>query len=127
MDTPNRRRHPRVATPAMYTAVALRLVGQKRFTHEGHAYDVSEGGMQFELDRAIPAGTPVEARLELPVSFGDSTATCAVTVFGNVVWADESEPGPARMAVAFTRFADAVEGATFLTRLNASCGRRRAA
>jgi len=111
--------------PAMYTAVAVRLVGQRQFTNEGHTYDISEGGMQFELDRLIPAGTPVEARLELPASFGGTPSR--VTVFGNVVWADESEPGPARMAVAFTRFADAAEKDGFLGRLRETHRSRRAA
>jgi hypothetical protein len=93
----------------MYTGVSVRLMDNEKFTLEGHGYDVSEGGIQFELDRGIEPGTPVAMQIALPQSFWgtDEGPGRAVFVFGNVVWADDSEPGPVRMAVVFTRFARA--------------------
>lgn len=107
-----RRRYPRFATEPMYTAVKVRLLDGDPLEHEGHAYDVAEGGCRFELDRPIAMGTGVAMQLLLPTLLANPLAGSAdgqgraVTVFGNVVWlAGEDEPGPAQMAVAFTRFA----------------------
>lgn len=106
-----RRRFPRFEVKPMYTSVSVRLLDSERFTEEGHGYDISEGGCRFELDRAIAPGTGIAMQIMLPTMQnrigGKVTGPGrAVFVFGNVVWLeDDAEPGPARMAVAFTRFA----------------------
>ncbi|MCG3122737.1 MAG: hypothetical protein GIKADHBN_01138 [Phycisphaerales bacterium] len=102
----NRRRHDRFTVAPMYCPISLRLESQDRFSFEGHAYDVSEGGVMFELDEAIPAGTAVAMQMTLP---GDHPheldSDRSIYVLGNIVWVDDSDPGPVRMAVTFTRFA----------------------
>ena len=104
----NRRRYERFVLSPMYTPVSVRRSESTGEFFEGHAYDVSEGGCQFELDHGIACGTPIFLQVTLPAG---SWSECddlgpgrTVGVYGNVVWNDESEPGPARMAVAFTRF-----------------------
>lgn len=105
--TSDRRQHIRFALPSMYTRIVVRFLDSEEFEHEGHAYDVSEGGIQFELDRPIAPGTPIVLRLDMPrASVERSTERRSIYVFANVVWLeDEDEPGPARMAAVFTRFA----------------------
>lgn len=107
MHTINRRRFERFNLPCAYSAVAVRLMDSERFEHEGHAYDISEGGIQFELDRGIEPGTPVAMRVDLPTSMlsDDMGPGRSVFLMGNVVWLDDSDAGPARMALAITRFA----------------------
>jgi hypothetical protein len=99
----NRRRHERFMLAPMYTPVSLRLGSQTEFTRDGHCYDVSEGGVQFELDHPIDLGTAVEIKFELPGQVDEEART--VRAFANIVWIDDSEPGPVRMAATFTRFA----------------------
>ncbi len=103
----NRRTHERFVLSPMYTPVSVRLVDEERFGLEGHAYNISEGGLQFELDRPVPSGTEVAIQITLPQSqwSEDIGPGPNVLVFANVIWVDESEPGPVRMAAAFTRFA----------------------
>ena len=106
----NRRRFERFMLPAAYTAIAIRTLDSDTFDFEGHTYDISEGGLQFELDRGFEAGTQVAIKIELPdavLAAGDVGPGRAVFAFGNIVWMDDSEPGPVRMAVVFTRFARA--------------------
>lgn len=92
----------------MYTGIRVRFLDSERFRHEGHAYDLSEGGVQFELDYPIDPGTPIAMEIDLPEGDrADAGPGRAVFVLGNVVWADDSEPGPVRMALAITRFARA--------------------
>lgn len=104
---PNRRRHTRYVLPAGYTAVRVRLLADQEFTLDGHAYDISEAGIRFELDQPIEPGTPVAMQIELPRGTGPTLdgPGRAVFVLGNIVWADDAEPGPVRMALAITRFA----------------------
>jgi hypothetical protein len=98
-----RRRHPRFSLPGMYTPVAVRLIDEGRFRWAGHAYDISEGGMRFELDRALEPGTCIVARIALP---GGDEDDSVVFAFGTIVWLeDEDDPAPYRMAAVFTRFA----------------------
>jgi hypothetical protein len=104
----NRRRFERFMLPAAYTAIAIRTLDSDTFDFEGHTYDISEGGLQFELDRGFEAGTQVAIKIELPdavLAAGDTGPGRAVFAFGNIVWMDDSDPGPVRMAVVFTRFA----------------------
>src|SRR5579862_6810494 len=93
----------------MYTPVAVKLLADDSYEFEGHAYDISEGGMRFELDRPIEAGTPVAIRVMLPGP--RPQAERSVCVYANVIWVenDADEPGPVRMAAAFTKFAHALD------------------
>jgi len=102
-----RRRYPRFEVQPMYTPMSVRFLESEKFDYEGHAYDISEGGCRFELDRGIEMGTAIALQLTLPTMNNQILGPGrAVFVFGNVVWLeDEDEPGPVRMAVAFTRFA----------------------
>jgi hypothetical protein len=113
--TENRRRFERFALRPMYTPVAVRVMedeaGDKQ---EGHAYDVSEGGLRFELDQAIKPGTAVVVRFTLPGPEPERS----VYAVGNVVWVNEEEPGPAQMAAVFTRFARAADRDRLLRHLS---------
>jgi hypothetical protein len=102
----NRRRFERFQVPAMYTAVRVRRMDESTFALEGHAYDISEAGVQFELDIPIAPGTPIAMEVSLPghvlgMDFGPGRAIFAM---GNIVWLDDFEPGPVRMALAITRY-----------------------
>lgn len=110
-----RRRHARFSVPPMYSPVAVRTLDSDEFAFEGHAYDVSEGGLQFELDRPFEPGTRLAMRLELPGAMGfgrspqggpgrDMGPGRAIFVFATVVWVAEDEFGPARMAAVFSMF-----------------------
>lgn len=103
----NRRRHERFSLPPMYSAVTVQLMQEGRVAGplEGHCYDISESGVQFELDDLLPNGTPIELAIHLPGITHDREHNLPVRVCGNIVWKDDSEPGPVRMAVAFSRFA----------------------
>lgn len=101
----NRRSFERFAMHPMYTPVTVRLSPDAATDLEGHAYDVSEGGVRFELDEAIAPGTPVTLRITIPAGEGNASPQ-GVEVQANVVWIDNDpdEPGPVRMAAVFTRF-----------------------
>jgi len=102
----NRRQFERFVVPPMYTPICVRLLGDTPATLDGHAYDVSEAGIQFELDRPIRPGTPVAIQIMLPPGAEQGPGR-SVFALANVVWLsdDPEEPGPTRMAAAFTRFA----------------------
>ncbi len=116
----DRRLHVRYELPAMYTRVMLRTLETDEFLWEGHAYDISEGGVRFELDRGIEPGTPVAMRIDLPASITERrTERRSAFVFANVVWLeDEDEIGPSRMAAVFTRFAREGDEALLMRRLS---------
>jgi hypothetical protein len=91
-----------------YTPVEVRIHPDERFELAGHVYDISEGGVCFELDRPVEPGTTVSIKIDLPPHVISSGADIgpgrAVFVTGNVVWCDLEEPGASRMAVAITRY-----------------------
>jgi hypothetical protein len=98
----NRRRFERFSVRPMYTAVHVRrLNGPGEW--DGHVYDISEAGLRFEVDRPLEPGTPVSMRIALPGVGPERERT--VFALATVIWADdaEDEPGPVRMAAAFTR------------------------
>lgn len=104
----DRRVHERFRVAPGYTGVEARVHPDERFEFSGHVYDLSEGGVQFELDRPIEPGTRVSLKIDLPghlIASGiDKGPGRAVFVTGNVVWCDVEEPGASRMAVAITRY-----------------------
>jgi c-di-GMP-binding flagellar brake protein YcgR len=122
----NRRQHERVSVAPMYTHVSVKVPGVSRAMH-GHSYDVSEGGIQIELDDAIEPGTRVQLELVLPLvgrlRLADEDRIVRVT--GNVVWVDDSEPGPVRLAVAFTEFVSEADRARLVEQITPR--KRRAA
>jgi len=123
-----RREHLRYLLPSMYTAIAVRPIEPEVLTTDGetfrwhgHAYDISEGGMRFEIDVAIEPGTPIAVRLELP---GAATLRVVerrpVFVIANVVWVEEEDldqTGPVRMACVFRRFVQPGDRERLLSRL----------
>lgn len=104
----DRRRHQRYVLPSMYTGVEVRPMDSESFEWKGHAYDISEGGMRFELDRPIEPGTRIAVRIQLPgAEFLRLTERRPVYAFANVVWIEEDDldqGGPVRMACVFSRF-----------------------
>ena|SRR5678816_178525 len=115
----NRRRFDRFILTPGYTPVAVKLLADDTFSFEGHAYDISEAGLRFELDQPIEPGTPVAIEVTLPGgprSLTDDNRVCAM---GSVVWVDDDpdEPGPVRMAAAFTRFARTSDKERLLSQL----------
>ncbi len=108
MNSIDRRIHERFTVSPMYTAVRVRLESEAEYTRDGHAYDISEGGLRFELDHPVELGTPVIMELELPraglwASTDDGPGR-TIELKANVVWCDTEEPGPARMAAAVSEF-----------------------
>lgn len=123
----NRRKFERFVVSPMYTEVKVCALDEHRPTFLGHAYDVSEGGVQFELDRAIAPGTTVAMELTFPGSaYSTDEGGNTVVVIGNVVWADDSEPGPVRMAIAITRFAKDVDRERLIRQLSTQRVKRAA-
>lgn len=109
-DTINRRRFERFALSPMYNRLAVRFTDSDVFEFEGHGWDVCEGGICFELDRALEPGSQIVMQIDLPHDgLGNPPMDGpgrSVFVFANIVWLSEDDGvGPARMAAAFTRFA----------------------
>lgn len=108
---PDRRRHSRFSTPPMYHAVSLRSLDSAEASLDGHAYDLSEGGAQIELDEPLATGTEVALCLHLPPGFETGPGR-SIVVLGRVIWVEEDDtPGPARIAIAFREFAREVDAA----------------
>ena len=123
----DRRQFPRFALEPMYTPVSARLLDSEVFNIEGNAYDISEGGLRFELDRPIAPGTKIALQITLPtMNHEDIGPGRSVFVFANVVWLeDEDQPGPYKMAAVFTHFARAGDRERLLRQF--ATGRYRAA
>ena len=101
----NRRIHERFLLQPGYTGASVRLhPDELDFTREGHVYDISEGGIRFELDQPIELGSTISMRIDLPNNCQDPGPDHCVFVTGNVIWCDLDEPGPSKMAMAITRF-----------------------
>ncbi|MEM1166210.1 MAG: PilZ domain-containing protein [Planctomycetota bacterium] len=103
----DRRQHTRYALPSMYTDVAARTLEENTFDRSGHAYDLSLGGMRFELDRPLEPGSEIGVRIKLPaygLSFAERRPIFAMA---RVVWVNEDDleqGGPIRMACVFRAF-----------------------
>ncbi len=117
----DRRQHPRFAVTPSYTQTRVRLLSEDSFTRVGHAYDISEGGIRFEMDVPIEPGTPVAMEIMLPERAGSMMTIDgpgrAVYLLGNIVWCDVDEPGPAQMALVVTRFARAGDRDRLMSRI----------
>ncbi len=100
----NRRTNERFITSPMHHSISIRNFESDTFTHDGHAYDISEGGVCFELDEPIAPGTKVGVMIHLPAGF-DVGPGRAIFANGRVVWlGDLDEPGPIQMGVVFDYF-----------------------
>ncbi|MBL9140249.1 MAG: PilZ domain-containing protein [Phycisphaerae bacterium] len=102
-DASNRRAIDRFRLHPMYTRVVVipRAAGSEESTSmEGHAYDISLGGVRYELDSPLPAGTCVEVQIELP------GARDPIRGSGQVVrvYDEADDPGPRRQAMRLDRF-----------------------
>jgi len=103
----DRRKFTRYSLPSMYSRVLVRRADSQEALLDGHAYDISRGGIRFELDEAIETGAEIAVRIDLPQTVCErSTERRSVFAFANVIWnGAEDEVGPVRHAASFTRFA----------------------
>lgn len=62
---------------------------------EGHAYDLSDGGIRVELDSALPVGTPVDLSVHFP------GCGAPLRMVGKVarLFDELDDPGPRRMGI----------------------------
>jgi len=111
----------------MYTPLAVRTLDSEAFDIEGHAYDISESGVRFELDRPVPSGTKIAMQITLPcISNTDIGPGRTIMVFANIVWLDEDDTVPPhKMAAVFTHFARAGDRERLIRQF--ATGRYRAA
>lgn len=98
----DRRSHDRFVVEPMYSGV--RATPRGRSSEEaldGHVYEISLGGMRFELDEPLPRESFVAVEISLP---GCTTPIC---VEGRVlrVFDVVDDPGPRRMVLEFETFA----------------------
>lgn len=101
----NRREYERFAVNPGYTSTAVRVhPDETTFDRQGHVYDISEGGICFELDIPLEPGSTISMQIDLPTNVGDTGPGRAVFVTGNVVWCNIDEPGAAKMAMVITRY-----------------------
>lgn len=119
----------------MYHALTVRVTqNEDEWIHRGHAYNLSLGGAQIELDDRIDPGAKIAVRIHLPRRFDQPLGLTDdgggdVHAIGKVVWAaepDPDEPGASRMAVAFTRFVRPVDWPRLRRYLNQDSLRRAA-
>ena len=101
----DRRQHARFVVDPMYSAVSVAPAPSKRKASapsvEGHVYDVSMGGMRFELDEPMRKGSRVVVEISLP------GCVTPIQAEGRIVRVFDQldDPGPRRMAVEFETFA----------------------
>ena len=103
-----RRQHERYLLPSMYTAIDIRPGEEDEFRFSGHAYDLSVGGMRFELDEPIEPGTEVGVRITLPgAEHLRPMHRKPIYALATVVWVEQDDlesGGPVRMACVFKTF-----------------------
>lgn len=94
----NRRDANRVSVKPAYSSVAVTAVdSQERLC--GHVYDLSEKGLRFEVDHALPIGSSVVLELLVPPEESIRVRARVVRVFD-----EADDPGPRRMGAEFTGF-----------------------
>ena len=126
-NTLNRRQHERFRVNPGYTGVSIRRhPDEAEFSLQGHVYDISEGGVCFEMDQAIEPGSTVSMRIDLPMNIKDIGPGRSIFLTGNIVWCDADELGAVRMALAITRFDRAGDKGRMMRALTSS-GYQRAA
>lgn len=113
----------RLTVPPMYTLVRVRHASHEHFQWTGHVYDVSAGGMRFELDHALEPGTPIVVRAMLP----GATHTVFEAAGRVIRLHDADEVGPVRMGMVFETFADANDQTNLDGYLETAFSMRRAA
>ena len=121
--TVNRRAHDRFVLTPMYTRVAVQRVTDRRSERlEGHAYDLSEGGIRIELDRALEPGERVSLQLGLPGEDID------IFVAARVTWISrqDDDPGPRRAALEFGDFLSDMDHSRLVGFLGSGLCRRAA-
>lgn len=94
----NRRDVTRVSVTAAYSSVAVTEDGSSE-SLSGHIYDISEKGLRFEVDRALPVGTAIELELLVPPEESIRVTARVVRVYD-----EADDPGPRRMGAEFTGF-----------------------
>ncbi len=104
-----RREFTRYEMPSMYTSLVVRPVGvhPTALSLEGHIYDLSEGGIRFEVDQALEPGTDIELAITLPGPSAPGAGS--LRAVARVVRLEEDDldgAGPVRTACEFTSFAD---------------------
>ena len=117
MDNPeNRRQFERFTLAPAYTEVQVRVPGKPE-PMEGHAYDISEGGIRMELDEPIEPGTSVVVEVKLPAGRIKGAKVEDMLARGTIMWADDDGVrGPVRMGVLIEDFASNVDRDRLLTR-----------
>jgi hypothetical protein len=114
----------------MYTEVSVRELESESFQFQGHAYDISLGGMRFELDNVIEPGTQIAVRIQLPgpTSQRDRDRR-AVFAMATVVWTEQDDldqGGPVRMACVFKNFCQPGDEQRLLSQLTSGLYARAA-
>ncbi len=121
-----RRQHERFTLPVMYSPVLVtRIRDGAMHSCEGHAYDISAGGLRLELDESLEKGEIVNVELTLPVHLSDEPGT--LHFLGRTAWTNDrdDDPGPVRSAIEIVRFYD--DGREKLVRMLGSGHLSRAA
>jgi c-di-GMP-binding flagellar brake protein YcgR len=95
-----RRAHGRFVLAPMYTAVEARRASGAAIL-DGHAYDISEGGVRIELDETLDDGEAIDLSVRLPGEAEMITATASVVRNAN----RRTDLGPMQVALKFKRFA----------------------
>ena len=107
----------------MYSSVTACTSGREQALRlEGHVYDISKGGVRIELDEPLDPGETVALHLELP------GAASSVEASASVFWVhdEQDDPGPRRMALQFTEFADSADRDRLGDYIDREGGRRAA-
>jgi len=109
----DRRKKRRVPVPAMYSAVTLRVLADRKGPLEGHMRDICESGMAVELDELVPLGSSVTIEFRLSglgrlraQEWPQFAATAEVTRHDDV---DDFPNGPYKMALRFVKLPTIVQ------------------
>ncbi|MFZ4749710.1 MAG: PilZ domain-containing protein [Phycisphaerales bacterium] len=117
-ESTDRRQHDRFTVDPMYSSVVVNPIRKRSSkaagahsgsadsatspsAREGHLYEVSLGGMRFELDEPVPAGERVRAEISLPGCGAPITVDARIVR----VYDEIDDPGPRRMVAEFETFA----------------------
>jgi|GEM_PF-1821504 len=93
----NRRDANRISVTAAYSSLAVTADGSPQLL--GHVYDISEKGLRFEVDQALPIGSAIELEFIVPPEESIRVTARVVRVYD-----EADDPGPRRMGAEFTGF-----------------------